>query len=942
MQAFPEIATSARIARGSIASLAFLVLVQVLVASSALASSYRVEAGPDQNFDVTGKIDQTSSSAISAAGVMTGLQGAHGTANFAAAAGPGITRASISAAYSTVNNFPFSPHVQAVATTDMLVSGPPGSVQIDTSINLHVDGTISVTSCGTNSICDITLFLDGPSLRHAEISASTGLDPVHSNFPGLTIDAIPGGRRVHGDVAVPISVMSNTPFQITLALQLGGRGLNAGSYEGDYFAPASQYQLSFSPTGVVLNNIPPGYTVSGDNIANNQWLPPGSVVVSDCNDPQLASLTTVAGSLVVRNLPLCTQVLLPNLISVGGDLIVTGNSAATTVDIGSLTSVGGTLDITGNSATTTVDIGSLTSVAGTLDVEDLSQAHTFDIGAGVISVGDTLIVTTNAQQVAGNTGVQGTDVVMLSSTAAMEVRIPAGAFALPVSFTITRITADPPATGTAADGTPATISPISSFQFAFAVPTLNLDASLSFFIDMTALTAADQATILNFIASGAATIIGKGDAPGATYTAFPLCTGAQTPPANGCASVGLLDANGQPTTGQPATVRFDGVVGHFSRYGIGTVVQRDVTPPVITATVKGTLGNNGWYRSDVSVSWTATDPESPVNSTSGCATSTVTADTAGIPIACTATSGGGTASQAVKIKRDATPPTISGSASPAPNGNGWNNTPVTVSFTCSDATSGIAACTAPQSRGEGGNQSVNGTATDNAGNFANATVAGINVDLTAPVVTVTGVANGANYPLGAVPTAGCTTTDVLSGVKSNATLGVTGGNADGTGTFTASCTGAMDKAGNAGAASVTYQVAGTQPPPAGSTFALAVNQLGIDLRYKALYLVSNFTLGQDSDGIDPLTEPVTLRIANFAVTIPAGSFRKVFGGVLAFAGEIDGASVQLLIAPLGNRHFGFQAAASGIDPGASANPVAVKLAIGNDRGSTSVTATIRK
>ncbi len=66
---------------------------------------------------------------------------------------------------------------------------------------------------------------------------------------------------------------------------------------------------------------------------------------------------------------------------------------------------------------------------------------------------------------------------------------------------------------------------------------------------------------------------------------------------------------------------------------------------------------------------------------------------------------------------------------------------------------------------------------------------------------------------GSVPTAGCATSDALSGVQTNATPGVTGGDANGLGTFTASCTGATDNAGNAGATvSVTYQVTGSGGP----------------------------------------------------------------------------------------------------------------------------------
>src|ERR1700730_6771245 len=44
----------------------------------------------------------------------------------------------------------------------------------------------------------------------------------------------------------------------------------------------------------------------------------------------------------------------------------------------------------------------------------------------------------------------------------------------------------------------------------------------------------------------------------------------------------------------------------------------------------------------------------------------------------------------------------------------------------------------------------------------------LGVDITPPVVTVTGVSQGANYLRGSVPAAGCTTTDALSGVAATA------------------------------------------------------------------------------------------------------------------------------------------------------------------------------
>ena len=83
----------------------------------------------------------------------------------------------------------------------------------------------------------------------------------------------------------------------------------------------------------------------------------------------------------------------------------------------------------------------------------------------------------------------------------------------------------------------------------------------------------------------------------------------------------------------------------------------------------------------------------------------------------------------------------------------------------------------------------------------------VKIDKTAPVVTVGGVADKGSYVLGNVPTASCTTTDALSGVATNAHVQITGGTPSGVGSFTATCSGATDNAGNTTApVSATYSV----------------------------------------------------------------------------------------------------------------------------------------
>ena len=65
---------------------------------------------------------------------------------------------------------------------------------------------------------------------------------------------------------------------------------------------------------------------------------------------------------------------------------------------------------------------------------------------------------------------------------------------------------------------------------------------------------------------------------------------------------------------------------------------------------------------------------------------------------------------------------------------GWNNSPVTVTFNCAHALSGVAMCTSPIIlSAQGANQIVTGTATDKAGNTASTTPT-MNIDETPPII----------------------------------------------------------------------------------------------------------------------------------------------------------------------------------------------------------------
>ena len=149
----------------------------------------------------------------------------------------------------------------------------------------------------------------------------------------------------------------------------------------------------------------------------------------------------------------------------------------------------------------------------------------------------------------------------------------------------------------------------------------------------------------------------------------------------------------------------------------------DETPPVVAATVTGVRGANGWYTSDVVVQWNIDETESELFEVS-CASGTLTTDVTSRVFSCFARSGGGATSEQILIKRDATPPSI-GIAQPQAPSYVQGQT-VAIEFSCSDATSGIASCTANQAghvnTSAPGTFSFVVTAVDHAGNMLQSSV----------------------------------------------------------------------------------------------------------------------------------------------------------------------------------------------------------------------------
>jgi hypothetical protein len=155
------------------------------------------------------------------------------------------------------------------------------------------------------------------------------------------------------------------------------------------------------------------------------------------------------------------------------------------------------------------------------------------------------------------------------------------------------------------------------------------------------------------------------------------------------------------------------------------IALADDTPPVVSDTIDGINGTNGWYRGStggnfIVVHWLVSDPDSPVLSTTGCEPAVqINGPTTGTTRTCSATSQGGTTTVTTKLlKIDATAPDATASPNRSPNGAGWFNSPLSITWSATDATSGVASCrtalayNGPDTTGT----TESGTCTDNAGN----------------------------------------------------------------------------------------------------------------------------------------------------------------------------------------------------------------------------------
>ena len=216
----------------------------------------------------------------------------------------------------------------------------------------------------------------------------------------------------------------------------------------------------------------------------------------------------------------------------------------------------------------------------------------------------------------------------------------------------------------------------------------------------------------------------------------------------------------------------------------------DLTPP--TTTVTAVPGPNGYGWNRVSVALTLHAQDDPT----GFGVRDITYSATGAqPIASTNVIGDTTsfvissegvttisyfardqalnveAAKTLTVRIDLTYPSIVlGTAYPAPNAAGWNNTDVNVPFTATDGPSGIAYTVPAASplvlTTEGTAVTGTVTAVDKADNVTNVTTPAFKIDKTPPVITVTSPTANQVFDSDQTMTPVFSATDALSGVKS--------------------------------------------------------------------------------------------------------------------------------------------------------------------------------
>jgi hypothetical protein len=400
------------------------------------------------------------------------------------------------------------------------------------------NGLAIVGATGTNSLSLTGLTDYGGSLT---LSGLTNLNWIDLT----TITNIGGSLTLTGNGSASVFVGSpNVAGNIVVSTS--GGGITVGS-------PRVSGNIAVSQNGSGPITVG-GAIVSGKiDVSGNGT---GSLTVGGTTSDSISVSSTGTGAITVGG---------ANTVS--GGVTITSNGSGS-VNVGGA-AVTGNVTVTGNGTNSTTVTG--TSIGGNLSVS-LAGGASADV-SGAQTAGNVTVTTSGSPIFVASTGGGTTAVAMANGPATLHATLPTNTFTTNVSFSVQAVaTTNSAAAGTSPDGSLASVMPVAQYQFSFAIPTLNRDASLTFDITLAALDPTNRAAFLAALNSGAATVAVLGDAPGSLWQTFPICGSSQSPSAGGCVSELLLDGAGVPlppgSTNAPAVVRFTGVAGHFSKWGV--------------------------------------------------------------------------------------------------------------------------------------------------------------------------------------------------------------------------------------------------------------------------------------------------------------------------------------------------------------------------------------